>query len=190
MMEFLKSLIPGLWLAWLAYWILAARGNKEIARHEGAGSRLVHHSPLVAGGVLMAWPHVLGPDWEGRFHAHTFGWFLLGLALVIAGLGFAVAARVRLGGNWSGTVTLKKDHELVQSGPYALVRHPIYTGLLLAFIGTAIAVDRWRAVLALPLLLAGILYKITVEERFMREQFGDAYVRYRARVKALVPYIV
>ncbi len=152
-------LIPGVWLAWLIYWVLAARGNKETARQESARSRLLHHTPLVAGGVLLVWPNLLGRDWEQRFHAHTFGWFLAGLGLVAAGLGFAVAARVRLGGNWSGTVTLKKDHELVQSGPYAL-------------------------------LLAGILYKIAVEERFMRERFGDAYARYRARVKALVPFVV
>jgi protein-S-isoprenylcysteine O-methyltransferase Ste14 len=97
---------------------------------------------------------------------------------------------VYLAGNWSGTVTLKKGHELVQSGPYALVRHPIYTGLLVALIGTAVAVDRWRAVAGLTLLMTGIAYKISVEERFMREQFGDAYARYRARVKALVPFVV
>jgi len=190
MQEFFKSLIPGLWLAWLLYWVLAARGNKETARQESAGSRLLHHAPLIAGGVLLASPHVLGPAFEARFHAHTFGWFLAGLALVVIGLGFAVAARVSLGGNWSGTVTLKKDHELVQSGPYALVRHPIYTGLLVALIGTAIAIDRWRALAGLALLLAGIVYKISVEERFMREQFGEAYARYRARVKALVPFVV
>jgi protein-S-isoprenylcysteine O-methyltransferase Ste14 len=190
MVEFFKSLIPGLWLAWLAFWVLAARGTKETVRQETAGSRFMHHAPLVAGAVLLGWPHVLGPASEQRFHAHTFGWFLTGLALVIVGLGFAVAARVYLGGNWSGTVTLKKGHELVQSGPYALVRHPIYTGLLVALIGTAVAVDRWRAVAGLTLLITGIAYKISVEERFMREQFGDAYARYRARVKALVPFVV
>jgi protein-S-isoprenylcysteine O-methyltransferase Ste14 len=190
MQEFFKTLIPGLWLAWFIYWVLAARGTKETARTESAGSRLMHHAPLLAGAVLLGWPHVLGPGWEGRFHAHTFGWFLTGLALVIAGLGFAVVARVWLGGNWSGTVTLKKGHELVQSGPYALVRHPIYTGLLAALIGTAIAIDRWRALAGLALLTAGIGYKISVEERFMRDQFGEAYARYRARVKALVPFVV
>lgn len=190
MQEFFKTLIPALWLAWLICWIVSARGNKEIARRESASSRFLHRVPLLTGAILLASPHLLGPAGERRFHAHTFGWFLAGLALTVAGLGFAVAARIWLGGNWSGTVTVKKDHELVQSGPYALVRHPIYTGLLLALIGTAVAIDRWRALVALLLLLAGILYKIAVEERFMREQFGDAYARYRARVKALVPFVV
>jgi protein-S-isoprenylcysteine O-methyltransferase Ste14 len=190
MQEFFKALIPGLWLTWLAYWILAARGNKETVRQEGAGSRLLHHGPMVAGGALLAMPYVLGHDLERRFHAHTFGWFLIGLALTAAGLGFAAAARIWLGGNWSGTVTLKKGHELIQSGPYALVRHPIYAGLLLALVGTVIAIDRWRALVALAVLLAGITYKINVEERFMRDAFGEAYARYRARVKALVPFLV
>ena len=190
MKTFFQALIPALWLAWLAFWVLAARKTKETARQESTGSRLMHHVPLIAGGVLLASSHVLGQDMEGRFHAHTFGWFMVGLALVVVGLGFSVAARMRLGRNWSGTVTLKKNHELIQSGPYALVRHPIYTGLLLALIGTCVAIDRWRALIALAPLLAGILYKIGIEERFMRAQFGDTYARYCARVKALVPFVV
>lgn len=79
MVEFFKSLIPGLWLAWLAFWVLAARGTKETVRQETAGSRFMHHAPLVAGAVLLGWPHVLGPAFEQRFHAHTIGWFLTGL---------------------------------------------------------------------------------------------------------------
>lgn len=122
-----------MWLAWLAYWVVAAQRGKAIARQENIGSRLLHHTPLIAGGVLLGWPALLGPEWEQRFHAHTFGWFSLGLALVVLGLGFAVTAHVWLGGNWSG--------------------------------------------------------RVTVEERFMRAQFGEAYARYRTRVKALVPYL-
>ncbi|HEV2627555.1 MAG TPA: isoprenylcysteine carboxylmethyltransferase family protein [Pseudolabrys sp.] len=190
MKTFFQALIPALWLVWLAFWVLAARKAKENARQEGTGSRLLHAAPLIAAGALLASPHMLGTRMEGRFHAHTFGWFLVGLGLVVLGLGFSAAARMWLGRNWSGRVTLKKDHELIQSGPYALVRHPIYTGLLLALAGTVVAIDRWRALVALPLLIAGIVYKIGVEERFMRAKFGDAYERYRGRVKALVPFVV
>jgi protein-S-isoprenylcysteine O-methyltransferase Ste14 len=190
MKTFFQAIIPALWLSWLAFWALAARKTKETARQESTRSRLLHHLPLIAGGVVLASSHMLGPAMEARFHAHTFDWFLIGLALVVAGLAFSVAARIWLGRNWSGTVTLKKDHELIQSGPYSLVRHPIYTGLLLALMGTTIVIGRWRALAALPLLLAGIVYKINVEERFMRAQFGDAHARYRAKVKALVPFVV
>ena len=190
MKTFFQALIPALWVLWLAFWVLAARKAKQTTRQESSGSRLLHHIPMIVGGALLAAPHILGSDMEGRFHARTFDWFLVGLALVVLGLGFSVAARIRLGRNWSGTVTVKQDHELIQSGPYALVRHPIYTGLLLALAGTIVAIDRWRALVAVPLLVGGIVYKISVEEHFMRAQFGEAYARYRTRVKALVPFVV
>jgi protein-S-isoprenylcysteine O-methyltransferase Ste14 len=107
--------------------------------------------------------------------------------LVAAGLAFAVWARVCLGRNWSGIVTLKQDHELVRSGPYRLVRHPIYTGLLLALLGSALARNEWRALLAVALAWLAFWRKLQVEEELMIEQFGDAYVRYRAEVPALMP---
>jgi protein-S-isoprenylcysteine O-methyltransferase Ste14 len=158
-------------------------------RRESVGSRFAYGILLIAGGLMLSMPHILGPLLEQRFHPHSFGWYLVGLALVLAGLGFTVVARVWLGRNWSGMVTLKQDHELIRSGPYALVRHPIYSGLLLALIGTAIVVGRWRALIALVLFLVGILLKMRKEEQFMAEAFGDAYARYRGEVAALVPFL-
>jgi protein-S-isoprenylcysteine O-methyltransferase Ste14 len=99
-----------------------------------------------------------------------------------------VWARVYIGRNWSGTVTLKEGHELIRSGPYALVRHPIYTGLLLAFTGTAIACGDPAAVIGLALVLASFLYKLRIEEGFMRAVFPEQYASYAARVPALVPF--
>jgi len=87
-------------------------------------------------------------------------------------------------------VTIKQDHELVTSGPYAFVRHPIYTGLLLAIGGSAIALGEWRGVVALVLAAAALWMKLRVEERWMREQFGAAYTAYAARVAALVPFVL
>ena len=96
-------------------------------------------------------------------------------------------ARRWLGRNWSGTVTVKHDHELVTGGPYGIVRHPIYTGLLGGFIGSAIALGEWRGLVAVVLVLIAFMRKIRLEERWMQERFGDAYRRYRQRVPALVP---
>lgn len=101
-----------------------------------------------------------------------------------------VWARVYLGRNWSGVASIKADHELITGGPYRWVRHPIYSGLALAFIGTAMAVGQWRAVLAVMLALIAIAHRIIVEERFMREQFGSVYDAYAHRVRALVPGLV
>jgi protein-S-isoprenylcysteine O-methyltransferase Ste14 len=110
-----------------------------------------------------------------------------GAVLVAGGLAFAVRARLVLAGNWSGTVTLKHGHELIRTGPYRLVRHPIYTGLLAAMLGTAIAIDRVRGLLAMALITVAFLVKIRTEEAFMRAAFGAAYDRYRNEVPALVP---
>jgi len=137
-------IIPLLWLSWLAYWILAARNVKETARSESAGSRITHHIPLIIGAALIAFPNAFGGWLEGDFVSRTAGWQLLAMALIALGLGFSVMARLWLGRNWSGTVTVKANHELIRSGPYAFVRHPIYIGLLLALASTALSVGKWR----------------------------------------------
>ncbi|MGC4029019.1 MAG: isoprenylcysteine carboxylmethyltransferase family protein [Steroidobacteraceae bacterium] len=97
-------------------------------------------------------------------------------------------ARARIGRNWSGTVTLKQDYELIATGPYALVRHPIYTGLLLAIVGSALARDEWRGVLAMIIAWLAIWRKLRLEERWLQEQFGPSYAEYARRVPALVPF--
>jgi protein-S-isoprenylcysteine O-methyltransferase Ste14 len=114
----------------------------------------------------------------------------IGLALTFAGLAFAIWARMLLGGNWSSDVTLKRDHELIVVGPYRWVRHPIYTGILLALIGTALAVGEWRAVLAVVLAAAAFWRKLGIEEAVMRRQFGESYTRYGERVPALIPFVL
>jgi len=92
--------------------------------------------------------------------------------------------------NWSQAVTLKEDHELITSGPYALVRHPIYTGLLIAFAGSAIARGEWRGLLAVALVFVALWRKLKLEERWMRSHFGEAYETYSRRVSALLPYVI
>jgi protein-S-isoprenylcysteine O-methyltransferase Ste14 len=114
----------------------------------------------------------------------------LGPALTLAGIAFTIWARVLLGGNWSGNVTLKHGHELVVDGPYRWVRHPIYTGILVALAGTALALGEWRGVLALAIAAAALWRKLGLEEALMRGQFGDAYARYAERVPALIPFVL
>jgi protein-S-isoprenylcysteine O-methyltransferase Ste14 len=113
-----------------------------------------------------------------------------GLCLTAAGCAFAVWARACLGANWSATVTRKQNHELVRGGPYAVVRHPIYAGLLLAVLGTALALGEVRGLAALALAFVGWFTKARTEERFLAEEFGDAYARYRREVKRLIPFVL
>jgi protein-S-isoprenylcysteine O-methyltransferase Ste14 len=181
------DLIPGLWLVWLAGWAIAGWRTKPVLRAEGFVSRLLHLIPLCLGIILLMVRQAGGPWLAIRVFPQTVWSFWIGTALIALGLGCAAWARFHLAGNWSGTVTVKQDHSLTRSGPYRLVRHPIYTGLLIAILGSAIAEAEWRGLLALVLITGSFLRKIAVEERFLNAQFGDAYARYRAEVPALFP---
>ena len=109
------------------------------------------------------------------------------MALVALGLGYAAQARRHLGANWSATVTLKQGHSLIRSGPYRHVRHPIYTGRLLAFAGSALALAQWRGLLALLLVTGSLWLKLRREERWLLQHFGDDYAEYRKTSWALLP---
>ena len=178
-----------LWLAWLAYWIVAARDVKRTRRRQSFITRLAAVVPTVLAAALLAFPDQPLSWLNAHFLPRTMAAYWIGLLMVAAGLTFAVWARRHLGRDWSGIVTVKEDHELIRSGPYRFVRHPIYSGLLLAILGTAVAFGERRGLLAFALLTVSLLFKLRMEERFMSETFGERYVRYRAEVPALIPFI-
>ncbi len=187
MRAFYQYSITGLWIAWLSYWIIAAAGAKAIRRQEGLTSRLSHVVPLLLGLALLL-PRHLPVAWLTiRILPPGIVWFWIGFVLVALGLAFAIAARAFLGGNWSGVVTLKQDHELIRAGPYRWVRHPIYTGLLAALLGSVIALGEVRGLIALALFTLALLRKIALEERLLTEEFGPVYGRYRREVPRLLP---
>jgi protein-S-isoprenylcysteine O-methyltransferase Ste14 len=111
------------------------------------------------------------------------------VALTALGIGFTVWARVHIGRNWSARVVIKEQHELVRSGPYALVRHPIYTGLLLAIAGTALVTGEWRGVLALALATVGFFVKAKREENILSREFGEDFELYRQQTGMLLPKV-
>lgn len=135
-----QALISILWLCWIAYWMIAAARTKANRRTETWLTGASYRIPLVLGVILLG------------FHRHNwsltnlFLWprsavtLIIGLFLLTAGLAIAIWARYHLGAYWSGQITLKVDHHVIQSGPYAFVRHPIYSGLLLAFLGTVVSI--------------------------------------------------
>ncbi len=185
-----RNLFSFMWLAWILYWWASSRNVKDTVREETVASRLSHMLPLIIAAALIAPTRFAPSVLDGRFVPRAWWPFVAGALMCAAGLLFSVWARVHIGRNWSGTVTLKKDHELVTGGPYAIVRHPIYTGLLLAFAGSALARGEWRGVLAVVIVFVALWRKLRLEERWMREQFGPAYEAYSARVKALIPFIL
>ena len=183
-------LFPAMWIAYLIYWQVSSQHVKAAERREPGLSRLVRLVSLLAAVGLLTLPGFLFPLLNRRFLPVSPWWFWSAAVITAAGLLFSVWARRRLGKNWSQAVTLKEDHELITSGPYALVRHPIYTGLLTALLGSAIARGEWRGLLAVALVLIPLWRKLTLEENWMRSRFGDSYEAYARRVSRLVPFII
>ena len=183
------NIIGALWIAWVVYWFVAARDAKPDRRQESGLSRASHIVPLGLAAWLL-WAPTMPGFLGARFLPDTAATYCAGVVVLALGLGFSIWARRVLGRNWSGIVTVKQDHELVRSGPYRWVRHPIYTGLLIAFAGTAISRGEWRGVLAVAVVFAALWRKLRLEERWMLETFGAAYLRYRGDVKALIPFVL
>jgi len=178
-----------IWTVIWVLWIVPAVFGKRTVQRQRTGSRILQLVLLLSAYVLVV---DSGRDWgllNLRVVPPGITGTAVGYGLLLAGMLFAGWARLFLGGNWSSDVTLKEDHTLVQSGPYRIVRHPIYTGLLFALLGTAIALGELRCFLGV--LLAAIAWKIKSmsEETLMVQQFGDQYARYREQVKGLVPYL-
>ena len=189
MLWFYESFFPVLWIAFLIYWPIKAVGTKTTQRLEPVASRILRALTFLIAIVLFSttriplrwlylqpWPAGLWPFW-------------LGATVMVVGLLFAVWAREHLGGNWSSSVTIKQGHELIATGPYAMVRHPIYTGILAGLLGTAIALSQVRGFIALALIVLVLRLKLRMEEQWMRSQFGETYATYANETAALVPYL-
>jgi len=166
------------WLYWLVAAFSAKRGRVPWSRELRVRAVIfVLAILLVRLGLFRH--HGLDRDpWRGG----------LGLVLLALGLGFAIWARVSIGRNWGAPMTQKDDPELVTSGPYHLVRHPIYTGILLAAVGTAVGLSWWWLVVVA---LAGVyfVYSATVEERYLTQRFPNSYPAYQRSTKMLIPFI-
>jgi len=176
-----------LWVAWALYWFIAAQSVNAAKSSEGVLLRLTHLVPLASGFFLIFHeaprPFIYGP----LYHAAPLRW--LGAALTFAGLLFAVWARVHLGKYWSGIITLKEGHELIRTGPYRLVRHPLYTGFLSAVAGTALAVGTGDALAGFVVILVAYLIKMHREDSLLAATFGESYRLYKKEVRALVPFV-
>ncbi|MGE5176136.1 MAG: methyltransferase family protein [Hyphomicrobiales bacterium] len=179
--------IEALWATWFVVWMLAAVWSGRTVARQPAGSRLLHSALFMVGAALLLFVSTRGTSLGTRLVPRVgwVGW--IGAGATFLGLAFTGWARVHLGRLWSGSVTLKEGHRVVRSGPYALTRHPIYTGLLAAAFGTAFAHGTLAALLGALLLTLGLLVKLHGEERLLLEHLGDEYRDYKSKVPALVP---
>jgi protein-S-isoprenylcysteine O-methyltransferase Ste14 len=178
--------IEALWIAWAVSWLAAAGWSNRTEKR--LGSEATHRLPLIAGVVLLGIPahHYEGPL---RLWHVTLAQAWACAALLVAGFGFAWWARLHLGRLWSGTITRKEGHRVVDSGPYAIVRHPIYTGMLVAVLGTMLAKGTVQGVAGAALIVLALWIKARLEERWLASELGEgAYADYRRRVPMLVPF--
>jgi protein-S-isoprenylcysteine O-methyltransferase Ste14 len=176
-----------LWTAFLVVWLIWAFRTKQTQVREGVSSRLSYTILTVAAYYLMFADKVPREYLRARLFAPSVWTNAFGIAITAAGIAFAFWARAFLGGNWSSAVTVKVGHELVRSGPYRLVRHPIYTGMILALCGTAIARHQLRGLIAVVLAYIGFKIKSRIEERAMTQTFGSQYDEYRRTTGAIIP---
>lgn len=182
-------LVAALWVVWEAYWIISARSTKRTRSSEPFISRL----PVIAGLALSLFLLFASP-WLGGLLGrdlppHDDLGYFLGLLLAIGGCGCAFWARHSLGRNWSGRVAIKEGHELVTSGPYRWVRHPIYAGALLTVVGSALALGKAGGLISVAIMVAIFVHKIRLEEKVLEGHFGSKYADYRRTARALIPLI-
>ena len=184
------NIISACWILFAVIWLLAAFATKQSVYQESRAQRLRYIIPLLLGWFLLTKGHRLSDPLNHRVIPHLEALAWIGAVLCIAGLLFCVWARFTLGRNWSGVVTLKGGHELITSGPYAFVRHPIYTGLLTMFVATVIVLGHVAGIIALPLVFVSFWVKLRYEEKLMLEKFPNEYGAYQQRVKRLVPFVL
>lgn len=180
----------GIWWGFMLIWMGAALFTSRAVKRQSWSGRLV---TLVLGSIpffLLFTTRLRVGVLAERLYPDRRVVALAGLAATAAGIGLTMWARYILGRNWSAMVTIKHDHRLIRIGPYAMIRHPIYSGLLLALLGTAFVVGEVRGFLAVAFAFVAWFIKSRAEERFLCEEFGEEYEAYRSKTYAFVPYLL
>lgn len=185
----LRPIISACWIYYLIFWLATAYKVKA-TRERQSWHSFFHHSIYIWLGACLLSYDIVPWGFNQRLFPEMRVVTASGAVLTVVGLIIAVWARCILGRNWSGTVTIKEGHELVQHGPYRWVRNPIYTGMLLMFAGTALALGQVRGAVAVALVFLGFWIKIRQEEAFMTRQFPSDFPVYCRQVKSLIPYVL
>jgi protein-S-isoprenylcysteine O-methyltransferase Ste14 len=175
------------WMLFGLYWLISALKRKATKKRETYLERLRYTLPLLVG-FWFLFRRETHYGWLGtRFVPEEPLYAWMGVALTAAGVGIAIWARWHLGSNWSGVVTLKEGHELIRTGPYRAIRHPIYTGMLLAILGSAVSVGEIRGLLALVIAWLSFYVKARREESFLKEEFGAAFAEHERNTGMFLP---
>jgi protein-S-isoprenylcysteine O-methyltransferase Ste14 len=176
------------WIAIGLVWLPGYFNSKTPSGAPNLALQIPASALLIIGFVLLFNPGTHTLDLQVTPHIASLG--IIGLALDLIGVGFAIWARLALGTNWAGMImTVKQGHELVQTGPYAIVRHPIYAGLLLGMAGTALTMGTLSCYLGLLAGLVALMIRVGIEEKLMHARFDATHDAYRGRTKKLIPFV-
>ena len=177
------------WLVFVVYWIVAARYVNPMRSREPAARRLIYLLLIAAAVVLLNSHATAFGGMNRRFLPRSYWLAGAGLALTAAGIGFAIWARNHIGRFWSASVSIREDHQLIRTGPYARIRHPIYTGVLVALAGTAMAVGTYPSLVAFAIVLVGLSYKARREEALLAREFGKSFDEHRRHTGFFLPRV-
>jgi protein-S-isoprenylcysteine O-methyltransferase Ste14 len=177
------------WVIFVLYWAVSAGSVKPVAERPGGNAFFAYRLPVLIGYVLLFWRKP-PPPLDFRLVPGTEVTEWLGPAFCVLGLFGAIWSRRTLGRNWSSSVVFKQNHELVVKGLYRLVRHPIYTSIILMCLGSAITTGRLGSWLGVAMVFVGFWIKLRQEEVLMTQHFPTEYPAYKTRVKALIPFIL
>jgi protein-S-isoprenylcysteine O-methyltransferase Ste14 len=186
--EWPTRLLALIWLAWVISWIVASFWSGRTKTHVPTLSSLAYRIPILLGAIFfMPWTgHALGE--VPLYHVGDLGTYAFAV-VVLLGISFTWWARIHLGRFWSNAITHKEDHKIIDTGPYGLVRHPIYTGLIFAILATGFAVGTVSAIVGAILIAYSQWQKARMEEKFLTVELGQAYGPYCARVPMIVPFL-
>jgi len=183
------DIIRGCWLVFVAIWVIGALSTRRTVYRETHARRLRYWVLLLIAYFLLLYGRRLPYPLNLHIVPDVAPTAWAAAVLCVIGLAFAFWARITLGRNWSGVVTLKEGHELVERGPYRFVRHPIYTGIITMFFATALALGHLAGFAATLLMFASFWIKLRDEEQLMLQQFPDQYAAYRRRAKRIIPFV-
>jgi protein-S-isoprenylcysteine O-methyltransferase Ste14 len=178
-----------IWVVWIISWTAGSFWSARTEKRAAPWNMRTYRIPIVAGAILLM-PGTAAAVGERPLWNLGDGAVYVLAAATLAGVLFSWWARIHLGRLWSSVITRKEGHRVIDTGPYAYVRHPIYTGLIAAMLATALAVGTLSALLGAALIAFGLSLKARMEERFLVEELGaDAYGQYRRRVPMLIPFL-
>jgi protein-S-isoprenylcysteine O-methyltransferase Ste14 len=181
------GIVTDLWMLLGLYWIVSALRQKRVSKREAWLGRLGHAAAFALGASLIFGHYAHFGRLGTRFVRESFWIAVAGIVVTAAGVALAMWARLHLGDNWSGTVSIREQHELIRSGPYRWMRHPIYSGILLGMAGTILVVGEVRALIGFAAIAAALYAKARKEEGLLTREFGSSFETHRTHTGMFLP---